>query len=241
MANKRRGNKYWKTPTPFLLSSSLGPTSLLPTSADTATKTPTPSISYFQGMGYAFWLARRLNDPPAARKVPLFVSEILFDTWVCRTEMQCTSARSSVLPRRCCFLKISSLIWLRIFLELKRCFRPNSTNRHPGRIPCWAKKLRKTSGPQYISAPHTVPKIQFKYSQIWKCAASFLIPTIMRLWVIYVFQDRSAFLAAANRKTNPGNMYKSLTVTWMWKLGETEHSNSVFEITRPHNLISRNI
>ena len=53
-------------------------------------------------------------------------------------------------------------------------------------------------------------------SQNWNCAASFPIPTFMHLWAIYivpgsVYSKIGRFILG---------LYKSLTVTWMWKLGD---------------------
>ncbi len=47
------------------------------------------------------------------------------------------------------------------------------------------------------------------------------IPAVMYLCVIYIYsQDQSAFLAAAKVGRPILAIYKSLTDTWMWKLGD---------------------
>jgi hypothetical protein len=64
---------------------------------------------------------------------------------------------------------------------------------------------------------HTVPKIQFLYSQKRNCVASFPVPTFMCLWAIYIYsQDRSTYCIwlQQNRQTDP-RKYKSPTDIWV--------------------------
>ncbi len=70
--------------------------------------------------------------------------------------------------------------------------------------------------------PHckdTIPKIRNKCSHKRNCAASVPISTIMCLWAIYIF-PWSACLFCSRKICGPIlGIYKSLTDTWMWKLG----------------------
>ncbi len=65
----------------------------------------------------------------------------------------------------------------------------------------------------------TVPKILCMYSQKWNCAVSFPIPTFMYLWAIYIFPG-SVCLFGCSKIAHRSWEYKSLTDTWMWKLGD---------------------
>jgi hypothetical protein len=53
-------------------------------------------------------------------------------------------------------------------------------------------------------------------------------------------QDLSTYLAAANRQTNPRNVYVNLSQMHKCRKWETEHFNSVLEIIRLHIFISGN-
>ncbi len=58
-----------------------------------------------------------------------------------------------------------------------------------------------------------------KYSQERNCAATVPISTFMRLWAIYIF-PRLICLFCCRKMCGPIlGIYKSLTDTWMWKLG----------------------
>ncbi len=77
-----------------------------------------------------------------------------------------------------------------------------------------------------------LPNIRFRCSQKWNYATSFPIPTFMCLWAIYS-QDRSAFFGFSKKGRNLSQIHER--GNW-----ETEHYNSVLEITRLHNFISGN-
>jgi hypothetical protein len=78
----------------------------------------------------------------------------------------------------------------------------------------------------------TVPKIRNKYSQKWNCVASCPISKFVYLWVIYSIYspDQSAKTQYSKIGEPIVGMYKSLTETWMPKLG-----------TRLRSFISENI
>ncbi len=64
-----------------------------------------------------------------------------------------------------------------------------------------------------------MPKIRNKYSQKRNCAATAPISTFMCLCAIYIF-PRSICLFCCRKICGPIlGIYKSLTDTWMWKLG----------------------
>ncbi len=67
--------------------------------------------------------------------------------------------------------------------------------------------------------PCSVPKIWNIYSQKWSCPASLQISKFMYLWLIYIV-PRSVCLLCYRRIGGPiVVIYKSLTDTWLWKLG----------------------
>jgi hypothetical protein len=90
------------------------------------------------------------------------------------------------------------------------------------------KRWEKTT----LQSPHckdTILKIWNKYSQKSNCAATVPIPTFMFLRAIYTFSW--SVCRFCSRKTGGPNaaIYRSLTDTWMWKLGR-----------RPRNSFSGN-
>ena len=91
--------------------------------------------------------------------------------------------------------------------------------------------LTPTAVQQYSSPRKgTIPKIRNEYSQKRNCTASVPISTFMFLWAIYIFL-RSVCLFCWREICGPIlEIYKSLTDTWMWKLG-----------LRPCNSFSGNI
>ncbi len=65
----------------------------------------------------------------------------------------------------------------------------------------------------------TIPKIRNKYSQKRNCAATFPIPTFKFLWAIYKFPWSVCLLCCRKIGGLNVGIYRSLTDTWMWKLG----------------------
>ncbi len=75
----------------------------------------------------------------------------------------------------------------------------------------------------------------------WGLLASFQIPTFMYLWAIYIFPGSVCLFGCIKIGWPMLGIYKLLTDTWMWKLGDrTFIYNCVLEITRPHRFISGN-
>ncbi len=66
----------------------------------------------------------------------------------------------------------------------------------------------------------TVPKIRFMFYQKWNCAALFPIPTFMYLWAIYIFPGAVCQLGCTIIGRPILGIYKLLSDTWMWKLGD---------------------
>ncbi len=77
------------------------------------------------------------------------------------------------------------------------------------------------------------------YSQKWNCAALFPILTFMYLWAIYIFPGSHCLLRWHRMGRPILGIYKSPQIH---KCGnwETEHHNSVLEITRRRSFVSGN-
>ncbi len=62
--------------------------------------------------------------------------------------------------------------------------------------------------------------MRFMYFQKWNCVALFPIPTFMYLWPIYIFPASVCLFGCSKIGRCILEIYKSLTDTWMWKLGD---------------------
>ncbi len=68
---------------------------------------------------------------------------------------------------------------------------------------------------------YTVPKIQFLYSQKWNCRVFFVSNSYLHESVSDLYIPRSVCLFGWSKIGRPiMEIYKLLTDTWMWKLGD---------------------
>jgi hypothetical protein len=86
------------------------------------------------------------------------------------------------------------------------------------------RRIQLTAYPMQHCSRHTtlqrhctVPKIGNKYSQKWNCAA-------MYLWAIYICPPARSLFRCSKIGGPIVGIYKSLTDTWMWKLGTRQRS-----------------
>ncbi len=70
-----------------------------------------------------------------------------------------------------------------------------------------------------LCVPCTVPKIWFMYSKKWNCTALFPFPTVMYVSVSDFFNAR-IYLPYWLQYNRHMGIFKALTDTWMWKLGD---------------------
>ncbi len=84
------------------------------------------------------------------------------------------------------------------------------------------------------AGPYTVLKILFMYSQKLSCAASFPIPTFM-----YLFPGLVCLFGCPKIGRPILGIYKSLTDTWMWKLGVGHYPHCKDKIPKFRNKYSQ--
>ena len=94
----------------------------------------------------------------------------------------------------------------------------------------WCSRILVEKGWLRFLELHCKIRNIYEYSQNRNCAATVPIPTFMFLCAIYIF-PRSVCIFCCRKISGPiVGIYKSLTDTWMWKLG-----------LRPRNSQKRNI
>ncbi len=150
---------------------------------------------------------------------------LLFAGTACSTLSTPTSARAPQKPAR-----RRSCSWCPGVRTLPRSKRRCSTP--PPLMPWKSASWESRSSFRSVFTTHckdTIPKMRKKYSQKRSCAATVPIPTFMCLWAIDIFPQSICLFCCKKICGQILGIYKSLTDTWMWKLG-----------LRPQNFQKRN-